>query len=112
VIEEIQQANEKKRELLEGQLAKYKPTVLELNEEISRLKKLYVGRNIIPQKKDDDALHIAFSTFYEMDILLSWNYKHLANIFKKKKIQIVNLEEGYDKPLELITPMEVINEDD
>ena len=62
-------------------------------------------------KKEDDALHIAYTTFYELDILLSWNYKHLANIFKKKKIQILNLEEGYNKPLDLITPMEVINEE-
>jgi hypothetical protein len=56
-----------------------------MTDEIKRLAKLYVNEGIIPAKKDDDALHIAYSTFYEMDILLSWNYKHLANIFKRRK---------------------------
>ncbi|HBE04133.1 MAG: hypothetical protein A2096_11230 [Spirochaetes bacterium GWF1_41_5] len=111
VLEEIAQADTEKRMKLENVLFKYKPAVLEVNSEVMRLSKLYIERGVIPMKKDDDAQHIAFSTYYEMDILLSWNYKHLANVFKKRKIQIINLEEGYDKPLELITPMEVINED-
>jgi len=36
VIVEIEQADDKKRELLEGQLSKHKPTVLEMDEEIKR----------------------------------------------------------------------------
>jgi len=111
VIEEIEQADDKKRNLLEMLLAEYKPTVLEMNDEIIKISNVYIDRGIITPKKRNDALHIAYTTFYEIDILLSWNYRHLANIFKKKKIQIANLEEGYDKPLELITPLEVINED-
>ena len=85
---------------------------MEINSEIKRLAKLYVKKGIVPQKKDNDAYHIAYSIFYEMDILLSWNYKHLANVFKKKKIMLVNLEEGYDKPMEFVTPMEVIADED
>jgi hypothetical protein len=76
------------------------------------LASIYIGKRIIPEKKLDDSLHIAYSTFYEMDVLLSYNYKHLSNIFKKKRIMIVNLEEGYDKPLDLTTPMEVLKDDE
>jgi len=111
VIEEILQAPNKKRIQLEKLLSKYKPQILEMDDEIERLAKQYIDKGIISTQNANDALHIACSTFYEMDILLSWNYKHLANVFKKKKIMIANLEEGYDKPLDLITPMEVIQDE-
>jgi len=47
-----------------------------------------------------------------MNLLISWNYKHLANVFRKKKVICLNLEEGYDKPLDIVTPMEVLQDDD
>jgi predicted nucleic acid-binding protein len=111
VIEEIEQAPETVREKLEQLIGRHKPVVLEINPEIERLAARYVAEGIIPEKKYDDAEHIAVSTYYEMDILLSWNYKHLANVRKKQRIQIINLQEGYVKPLELVTPMEVAYED-
>ncbi|MBI4723317.1 MAG: hypothetical protein HY769_10070 [Candidatus Stahlbacteria bacterium] len=58
----------------------------------------------------EDAMHIAIATINEIDILLSWNYKHLANINKERMILAINLLAGYTKPLRMITPMEVIYE--
>jgi predicted nucleic acid-binding protein len=78
------------------------------NEEIFRLAQVYIKNGIIPPNKIDDALHLAFSTYFEFDILLSWNFKHLANINKQMKINSVNLLEGYGKQLLLHNPMEVI----
>lgn len=48
----------------------------------------------------------------EFDILLSWNFKHLANINKQEKINSLNLTLGYRKPLLLLNPMEVFDEED
>ncbi len=110
VISEIELANESKKSLLLDLIKRYPPTVLAPDPEIERLTVLYLGRGIVPVKKTEDARHIAYSTFYEMDVLLSWNYKHLANVFRKKQIQIVNLQEGYLRPLDLITPLEVLGE--
>jgi len=62
-------------------------------------------------KKMERLLTRACSVYYEIDVLLRWNYKHIANILKKNKITVVNLEEGYNKPIELITPMAVIEDD-
>ena len=62
-------------------------------------------------KKLEDALHIAISTILEMDVLLSWNYRHLANITKERKVQGVNIQEGYLKPLRITTPLEVMGDD-
>jgi hypothetical protein len=55
-------------------------------------------------------LHVAVATFNEIDFLLSWNYKHLANVNKEKQFEIVNLKNGYLKSPRLCTPMELFNE--
>ena len=80
-------------------------------EEIIRLANRYIEKGILTSSHENDALHIAYSTFYEIDILLSWNYKHLANVFKKRRILGINFEEGYSKQIELTTPMEVLRND-
>jgi len=38
----------------------------------------------------DDAVHVAFATYYEFDVLLSWNFKHMANIMKQTRINAFN----------------------
>jgi hypothetical protein len=82
----------------------------EANEEIFKLAQVYIDNLIIPANKIDDALHVAYSTYFEFDILLSWNFKHLANIKKQMQINSVNLNNGYNKTLLLLNPLEVIND--
>ncbi|MGD2088899.1 MAG: type II toxin-antitoxin system VapC family toxin [Candidatus Aminicenantes bacterium] len=82
------------------------------NEAIGYLSELYIKEGVIPQKKKEDALHIAVATVYEMDILLSWNFKHLANIKKQININAINEKEGYLKKLSLLSPLEVEYEDE
>ena len=82
----------------------------ELNNEIEDMAKDYIENKLIPQKKYEDALHIAYSTYYEFDILLSWNFKHLANIKKEIEINSFNNLNGYEKKLNLTNPMELIYE--
>jgi|SRR3989339_1821387 len=112
VLGEVDKASEQKKKILKEIILKYNPVILDGDPEIERIANIYIKKEVIPKSKYDDALHIAFSTYYEMDILLSWNYKHLANFTKKIKVLSVNLNEGYDKPLELITPIEVIGNDE
>jgi predicted nucleic acid-binding protein len=83
---------------------------LEPEESINELAILYIKKGIIPEKKLDDALHVSISTIHNIDILLSWNYKHLANVNKEKQILIANLENGYFKTPRLTNPMEVFND--
>jgi hypothetical protein len=77
------------------------------NNEIAFLAEEYMEKEIIPRKKVSDAFHVAYSTVFEMDILLSWNFKHLANINKEQKILIVNKTNGYNYPFRMANPMEV-----
>ena len=78
--------------------------------EISEYANNYIKAGVIPHNKVEDAQHLAFATFYEFDILLSWNFKHLANINKQMLVNGINLQKGYNKTLLLLNPMEVIYE--
>ncbi len=116
VIDEINRTKDerKKVKLLEA-VKFYGVKILDISEEkaeVEKLARVYIEKGIIPKRKIEDALHIAITTVYEMDIFLSWNYKHLANINKERKIMAVNILEGYTKPFRIITPMEVIYEEE
>ncbi len=101
-----------RRKELFSYLEKYNLTVYdELHEEIQELALKYVAEGVIPENKMDDALHIAFAVYYEFDILLSWNFKHIANIKKQMMINSINEREGYSKELRLTNPLEVIYEE-
>ncbi len=97
------------------QIKKYNLTIIDIAVErnnIDELAELYIEEKVIPRKKLDDALHIAVSTVFEMDVLLSWNYKHLANINRERKILAVNFNQGYNQLLRICTPLEVMDEKD
>ena len=56
-----------------------------------------------------DALHVAFCTVNKIDYLVSWNYKHLANVNREKKITAINIQYNYLHPLRICTPLELID---
>jgi hypothetical protein len=78
--------------------------------EIERLGDLYVAQRIIPLGKRDDAYHVAYAAVFALDILLSWNFKHLANVRRETLILAINQQEGYRHPLRLLSPLEVEDE--
>jgi predicted nucleic acid-binding protein len=111
VIEEIGRASNEKRSLILNVIKDYKPQKLIINEEVVELAKNYISEGILPQEKFEDSTHAAVATIFEMDALISWNLRHLANLKKMEMINGVNIKQGYYKRLELITPMEVSDEE-
>jgi len=107
---------EKKRKMLADAVVKYRLAAVAIEEsvmdEINDLAGLYIDEGIIPPKKRDDAMHVAICTVLEFDILLSWNFEHLANINKQIKINALNEKQGYLKRLNLLTPLGVIFDED
>ena len=83
----------------------------EILNEIAFLGENYINNGIIPQKKTADSFHIAYSTVFQMDILLSWNFQHLANINKEQKIMLLNKTLGYHYPFRMANPLEVYFEE-
>lgn len=102
-----------RREALLGVLRQHAVSVLPFQpqDEITELAKAYCEQGVIPKTKTEDALHVAHATVHGMDILLSWNFKHLANIRREMRIEQVNREHGYMHPLRIVSPLEVENEE-
>ncbi len=111
VIDEISKATEDKKEKLLTLIDNYKLNFVDINDEVKILAKRILEQKIIPVHKTGDAMHIAIAVCNGADILLSWNFKHLANVNKERKIRALCLLEGYDGTLEMRTPMEVIDDD-
>ncbi len=97
---------EKSRQLLQL-IESVQPTRLMVSEDARRLAASYIEAGVVPEQKLEDALHVAVATFHELDAVITWNFHHLANLRKKEFFHAVNLREGYFKPLELVTPLEV-----
>ncbi len=69
-------------------------------------------KGIVPSKAAEDALHIAIATIYEMDYLLTWNCRHIANPELQRSIAFFLEETGLFLPF-ICTPEELLgNEND
>ncbi|MBF0230391.1 MAG: type II toxin-antitoxin system VapC family toxin [Desulfamplus sp.] len=110
VFREIDKADDEKKSLLLNLIAEYNPEKLEITEEALTLAEEYIREGILPAKSVDDSIHASIATVYGLDALISWNLKHLANLSRMRKINGVNLKNGYSNKLDLVTPMEVCNE--
>lgn len=77
--------------------------------EIRTLAHAYIENNVIPEKKLFDALHIAMCTIYQINFLVSWNFRHLANIRKEQQVRLVNISNNYFHDLRIISPTQLMN---
>jgi len=102
---EIEDAPEQVRERY-AELLDLGAEVLEVSESIVHLASTYQDRNILTPKFYDDGLHIALATSAEVDLLVSWNFKHIVHYEKIRLFNAVNLELGF-KPLQIYSPREV-----
>jgi predicted nucleic acid-binding protein len=82
------------------------PEILQVTTEASVLAKLYQQRQILTPKFYNDGLHIALATTAEVDVLVSWNFKHIVHFNKIRLFNAVNMEAGY-KAIQIYSPREV-----
>ena len=107
VMAEFEQATETKKDQLIKLIDNYNPTILTVESSVRELADAYLANNVLPQKSAFDAYHIAFASVNELDFIVSWNLKHIANIQRQEKVQAINILNGYTKSIQMITPMEV-----
>ncbi|MEK6794024.1 MAG: hypothetical protein AABZ39_04565 [Spirochaetota bacterium] len=112
VIREINKTNDAAlRERMMNAAKNKNITMVHYNEfEVLSLAKQYISEGALPPRSVDDSLHVAIATISGMDILLSWNYRHLSNIERERKLHTVNINEGYTLPLRITNPLEVIHD--
>lgn len=82
--------------------------VIKLSNEAKELGEMYIQENVVGRTSIDDCYHIAIATIHNVDVLASWNYKHIVNLPRIKGYNAVNLKNGYNL-LEIRNPKELIN---
>jgi predicted nucleic acid-binding protein len=84
--------------------------LLAVNDEALDLAVVYEARSILAPRFRNDLLHIALATVADVDVLVSWNFRHVVRLEKIRLFNAVNLERGY-KPIEIYSPREVTTYD-
>ena len=80
-----------------------------INDDARELAKRIVERKALSGKAAEDALHISVATVHEMDYLLTWNCKHIANAGLQKPIGRICAEMNFSLPT-ICTPEELSGE--
>jgi predicted nucleic acid-binding protein len=97
-------------EIVRAQLTKYSKKqieIVELTEEAVNLADLYIAERVVGATSRADCQHIAIATISRVEVLVSWNFKHIVNLRRIRGYNSVNLRNGYPL-LEIRTPMEVL----
>ena len=79
-----------------------------VTDEVNRLADRYIAEKVVGKTSLDDCKHIALATINSVDILASWNFKHIVNYIRIQGYNSVNIKNGY-KSLEIRNPKELIN---
>jgi len=77
-----------------------------INQDATELAETYLTEKVVGKTSQADCLHIALATVHKVDLLLSWNFKHIVNLGRIRGYNSVNLKLGY-QTLEIRTPKEI-----
>jgi hypothetical protein len=81
---------------------------IEITEEMDQLANSYVNEKVVGETSIDDCRHIACATIMKVDYLISWNFKHIVNVFRIRGYNSVNLKNGYIQ-LDIRSPKDIIS---
>ena len=105
ILAEISDAPADIRKLYQS-LQSLDPEIIPITESALELANSYQSKGILSPNFFADGLHIALATIAEVDLLVSWNFKHIVHFDKIRLFNAVNIELGY-KPLQIYSPREV-----
>ena len=106
VFQEIAGAPERVREMMRATFTT--DDVLERTAEVEELARIYMAQKVVPAAFADDARHVAICTVARIEYLVSWNFKHLANVRRESGFNAVNLLQGYPS-LRIVAPTFLIH---
>ena len=80
--------------------------MIDVNDESLDLMDAYQTREVLAPRFRNDMLHIALATVADVDVLVSWNFRHVVRLEKIRLFNAINLELGY-KSIQIRSPREV-----
>ena len=80
---------------------------VELTQEAIQLADTYIVEKVVGKISLEDCCHIALATINKVDVLASWNFKHIVNLDRIKGYNSVNLRLGYSI-IEIRSPKDLV----
>jgi hypothetical protein len=77
----------------------------------SKLADTYISEKVVGKTSLEDCRHIALATIYRVDVLASWNFKHIVNLDRIKGYNSVNYRLGYPM-IEIRSPKDLLHYED
>lgn len=102
-VGDVAKAAERLALLNEAALLELTDTALDFTRDI-------IQSRILPADAEVDAAHIAVATAHEMDILLTWNCRHIANAANQHPLQRLAAARGLRLPV-ICTPDQFMDTD-
>jgi predicted nucleic acid-binding protein len=81
---------------------------IELSKESTKLADEYINEKVVGKSSLEDCRHIALATIHKVDVLASWNFKHIVNLDRIKGYNSTNLKLGYQM-VEIRSPKDLRN---
>ena len=81
---------------------------VELTEDAIKLADTYIEERVVGKTSMEDRRHIALATINKVDVLASWNFKHIVNLDRIKGYNSVNLRLGYSM-IEIRSTKDLVN---
>jgi hypothetical protein len=106
-LDELTEARKEIQMQIDSIPADFKEFILS-DSETEELADKYISERAVTNKFYEDALHIAIATIHKVDVLVSWNFKHIVNLDRIRKYNAVNLKNGYSI-IEIRNPREILN---
>ena len=104
--EEIMKARKEIRDFYTS-LPKNSIEFVEITKDAVLLADTYIKDKVVGKTSRNDCLHIAIATVSKVDILVSWNFKHIVNIYRIRGYNSVNIKLGFPA-LEIRSPKDIV----
>jgi predicted nucleic acid-binding protein len=106
---EISKAPERFRNFFDEIMPEHKEKVFVTPEALT-LAETYVNEKVVGATSMDDCIHIATATLSKVDILVSWNFRHIVNVYRIRGYNSINLRLGYSN-LNIHSPKEIVGDE-
>jgi hypothetical protein len=77
---------------------------------VDALRDAYIHHHVLGASSLQDAEHIAAATVARVDMIVSWNFRHIVNFQKIRGFNGVNLLTGYGM-IQIYSPKEVVSDE-
>jgi hypothetical protein len=104
---ELSRAPSPKREQMRAAMKRLPLDPLRVSVKARELADAYLLAGILPARFETDAVHAAVAVCERLDVVVTWNMKHLANARRVAAMNEVNMRLGFPK-IRIETPAEIM----